>query len=103
MYNACGARPGPKRRPHPLHVRHRRGVPRADVRVERLRVVERLRAEPPAVHADGTRWHVSARMHARPIARAHARAHGCSTWARECGGPARTDDPFIAVPRFAWM
>jgi hypothetical protein len=33
--------------------RHRRGVPRADVRVERRRVLERLRAESDAVHADG--------------------------------------------------
>ena len=31
----------------------RRGVPRADVRVERRRRGERLRAEPPAVDADG--------------------------------------------------
>ena len=31
----------------------RRGVPRADVRVERRRREERLRAEPPAVDADG--------------------------------------------------
>ncbi len=30
---------------YPFHVRHRRGVPRADVRVERRRRGERLRAE----------------------------------------------------------
>ncbi len=48
----------------------RRGVPRADVRVERRRNVERLRAEPRAVEADGTRAHVSVRMCGRQIARA---------------------------------
>ena len=41
---AGGAYPGQRR--------HRRGVPRADVRVERRRRLERLRAEPPAVDAD---------------------------------------------------
>jgi hypothetical protein len=51
-----------------------RGVPRADVRVERRRMLERLRAEPPAVHADGTRSHVSARMRRSPIPHAHTRA-----------------------------
>jgi hypothetical protein len=45
---------------------------------------------PPAVDADGRRSHVSARMRGRPIAhaRARARAHGRSTQARVCGGPA---------------
>jgi hypothetical protein len=46
--------------PYRVHVRHRRGVPRADVCVERRRLVERLRAVTPAVDADGTRWHMSA-------------------------------------------
>jgi hypothetical protein len=63
-------------------------VPRADVRVERRRRVERLQAEPPANHADGGRAHVSARMRVRPIAHAHTRAPGRSTCARVCGGPA---------------
>jgi hypothetical protein len=50
------------------------GVPCADVRVERRSRLERLRAEPPAVHAGGRRAHVSARMLWRPIAHAHTRA-----------------------------
>ncbi len=66
-----------------------RGVPRADVRVERRRRLERLRAEPPAVHAGGK---ALARVgaHARAPDRAHtrARALGRSTQARACGGPA---------------
>ncbi len=74
------------------HVRHRRGVPRADVRVERRRRVERLRAE-PAVHTDGTRSHASARMRARPIAHAHARAR--TQHVRACVRRARIGDPFI--------
>ena len=52
----------------------RGGVPRADVRVERRRLVERLRAEPSAFHADGTRSHVPAQMRARPITHAHTDA-----------------------------
>ncbi len=40
----------------------RRGVPRADVRVERRRGEERLRAEPLAVDADGKCLHVTARI-----------------------------------------
>jgi hypothetical protein len=43
-----GAPPGRKGGAYRLHVRHRRGVPRADVRVERLRIAERLRAEATA-------------------------------------------------------
>ncbi len=35
---------------YPTQVRHSRGVPCADVRVERRRILERLRAEPPTVH-----------------------------------------------------
>ncbi len=34
------------------HVGHRSGVPRADVCVENEGLLERLRAEPNAVHAD---------------------------------------------------
>ena len=81
------ASPGRKGGAYQNHVRHRRGVPRADVRVERRRLLEHLRAEPSAVHADGERGHVSARVRGRPIAYEHARAHGRSTWARVCGGP----------------
>jgi hypothetical protein len=40
---------------YPEQSRHRRGVPRADVRAERRRPAERLQAEPHAVHADGKR------------------------------------------------
>jgi hypothetical protein len=84
------APPGRKGGAYPGQRGDRGGVPRADVRVERRRRVERLRAEPPVVHADRTRSHVSARMRARPIAHTHActraRAHGRSTCARVCGG-----------------
>jgi hypothetical protein len=38
---------------YPEKRRHRRGVPRADVRAERRRPAECLQAEPHAVHADG--------------------------------------------------
>jgi hypothetical protein len=65
------------------------GVPRADVRIERVRRAERLRAEPPAVHADRTRSHASARMRGRAVAHAHARARtDAARGARVCGGPA---------------
>jgi hypothetical protein len=64
------------------------GVPRADVRVECRRIVERLRAEPHAVHADGTRSHVSARMRARPIANAHTRARTYAARAHVCAAGA---------------
>jgi hypothetical protein len=63
---------------------HTRNVPRADVRVERRRRPERLRAEPPAVPADGGRAHVSAQMCVRPIARAHTRARTDAARARVC-------------------
>ena len=63
---AVARRPGRKGGAYLVHVRHRRGVPRADVRVERRRRDERLRAEPPVVDADGTRSHVPARMRGRP-------------------------------------
>ncbi len=58
-----------------------RGVPCADVRVEHRHRVQRLRAEPLAVDADGKSSHVAARVTWAPIltrARARARAH---TWA----------------------
>jgi hypothetical protein len=86
---------------YPVHVRHRRGVPRADVRVERRRRPERLRAEPPAVHVDGGRAYVSAPMRGRPIARAHARAR--TQHVRECVRRARIGDPFVGVARRAWI
>ncbi len=89
---AQARRPGRKGGAYPEHVRHTRGVPRADVRVERRRTLEaeRLRAEPPAVHADRTRSHVSARMRARPIPHAHTRARTDAARARVCAaGPHR--------------
>jgi hypothetical protein len=85
---AVARRPGRKGGAYLIQEGDRGGVPRADVRVERRRRVERLQAEPPAVHADGRRSHVTARMRARPIAHAHTRAHGHSTCARMYGGPA---------------
>jgi hypothetical protein len=92
---ACGgAPPGRKGGAYRLHVRHRRGVPRADVGVERRRH-ERLRAEPHAVDADGTRSHVSARMGGRPIAHAHTRARAWTQHVRTCERRARIGDPFI--------
>ncbi len=51
---------------------NRRSVPRADVRVERRRRGERLRAEPHAVHADRKGSHVSAQIRERPKTHAHA-------------------------------
>ena len=76
----CAAsKPGPSASGTPAVVRRRAGsgayigqrgdtrsVPRADVRVERRRTVERLRAEPHAVHADGKGSHGSAPMRGRP-------------------------------------
>ena len=56
------------------------GVPRADVRVERRRRPERLRAEPPAVDADGNalaRVGADARAPDRTRTRARARTHTC--------------------------
>ena len=56
----------------------RGGVPRADVRVERRRRVERLRAEPPAVDAGGkalARVGADASAPNRTRARAHTDAH----------------------------
>ncbi len=77
------------------------GVPRADVRVECRRHEERLRAEPPAVHADSTRSHASARMRGRPIPHAHARAQAQHVRARV--RRARIGDPFVRVASRAWI
>ncbi len=76
---ACGgAPPGRKGGAYIVQRGHTRGVPRADVCVERRRPTgasERLRDEPHVVHAGGTRSHVSARMRGRPnITRTRARA-----------------------------
>ncbi len=81
---AVARRPGREGGAYPLQRGDGRGVPRADVRVERGRRLERLRAEPHKVDADGTHSHASARMRGRPI----ARAHGRSTQARVCCRPA---------------
>jgi hypothetical protein len=81
-----------------------RGVPRADVRVERRRIVERLRAEPPAVHADSARARTCRRrMRAPPIARAHARARARTQHTGARVRRARIGDPFISVARRAWI
>jgi hypothetical protein len=73
---------------YPEQRRHRRGVPRADVRVERRRPVERLRAEPHAVHADGKcskirREHTCVRVRAAHTpapkhTNTHTRTHKCA-------------------------
>jgi hypothetical protein len=68
---------------YPEQRRHRRGVPRTDLRVERRRPVERLRAEPHAVHADGKcskvrREHTCVRVRAccaHPCTETHKHAH----------------------------
>ncbi len=98
---AVARRPGRNGGAYPMQHGDRRGVPRADVRVKRRRPPERLRAERFAVHADGTRSHVSAQMRGRPIARAHARArtqHVDACVRRACIG-----DPFVRVARRAWI
>jgi hypothetical protein len=64
---------------YPAHRGDSRGVPRADVRVER-RLVDHLRAEPPAVHADGKCTvgpDACAPNHARERARARAQGRAC--------------------------
>jgi hypothetical protein len=86
---------GPEGGAYRVQVGDARGVPRADVRVERMRILERLRAEPHAVDADGTRSHVSARMGGRPIAHAQTRAHAWTQHVRTCERRARIGDPFI--------
>ncbi len=73
---------GPEGGAYNVHVRHGRGVPRADVRVEHRRLVERLRAEPHAVHAIGKRSHGSARIRVRPHPHPQARTHARTTCAR---------------------
>jgi hypothetical protein len=84
-----GAPPGRKGGAYLGQRGDRRGVPRADVRVEHRRLIECLRAEaPPAVDADGRRSHVPARMRGPQIAHAHARARTGAARARVCGGPA---------------
>ena len=75
----------------------RRGVPRADVHVEHQRLVERLRAEPHAVRADGEGSHVfgADTWAPRPTptrARAHTDAHVGASVAH-----ARIGDPFLYV------
>ncbi len=81
---AVARRPGRKRGAYRGQCGDRGGAPRADVRAERRRRVERLRAEPPAVDADRTRSHVSARMRGSPIAHAHTRARTDAARARVC-------------------
>jgi hypothetical protein len=85
-----GVRPGRKGGAYIGQKGDTRGVPRADVRVERRRTVERLRAEPPAVDADETRSHVSRRMRGRPIAHAPTRVRTDAARGRVCAaGPHR--------------
>jgi hypothetical protein len=56
-------------------VRDLRGVPRADVRFEGRRQVERLRAENATLGGGGKCSHASARMRARPRTHTSARTH----------------------------
>jgi hypothetical protein len=100
---AVARRPGRKGGAYIVPRDDRRSVPRADVRVECRRIVERLRAEPPAVHADGTRSHASAWMRGRPIAHANTRARARTQHVRACVRRARIGDPFVGVARRACM
>jgi hypothetical protein len=80
--SAAVARRRPKSGAYRVQVADARGVPRADVCVERRSPVERLRAEPHAVvHAGGKDSHVWARIRVPPNAHARTltRAHGCAT------------------------
>ncbi len=70
-----------------------RGVPRADVRVERSRRLERLRAEPHAVHADGKCAH----------AYALARAHTDALLGTAPRVQARIGDPVLSRRRYISM
>ena len=77
----------------------RGGVPRADVRVERRRREERLRAEPPAVDADGKAlacFGADAWAPDRTHARARTRTH---TW----GACARPYLPLTAVHTYIYV
>jgi hypothetical protein len=61
---------------YPVHVRHGRGVPPADVRVERRIPGKRLRAEPhDAVDANGKCAHGPARIRVRRNTHARTREH----------------------------
>ena len=55
--------------------RHRRGVPRADVRAERRRPGERLRAEPHTVHANKSARKLGTDTRARVRVRVHRNTH----------------------------
>ena len=77
-----GAPPAAEGGAYPGQRGDRGGVPRADVRVERRRRLERLRAEPPAVHADGKALARFGADASAPGAHARARAHGRTRAAR---------------------
>jgi hypothetical protein len=76
----------------------RGGVPRADVSVERRRRLERLRAEPNAVHADGTRSHASSSDAWAPT-HAPTRARTSAQHVRASGARARIGDPILQCAR----
>ena len=77
---AVARRPGRKGGAYIGQRGDRRGVPRADVRVERRRVAERLRAEPAAVDPGGkalARFGADAWPLNRTRTRARTRTHTC--------------------------
>ena len=87
-----------------VHVRHRRGVPRADVRVERRRRVERLRAE---VARGPRRRDALARFGADACAPKHARTHTRAHMlrARTCAQHVRasTADPSACTRIYVYL
>jgi hypothetical protein len=83
---ACGgAPPGRKGSAYRGQRGDRGGVPRADVRVERRRILERLRAEPRAVRADRN---ALARFGADAQSHTHTRARTDAARARVCAAGA---------------
>ena len=96
---ALARRPGRKGGAYLVQRGDTSGVPRADVRVELRRRVERLRAEPPALDADGkalARFGADAWAPDRTRTRAHTRTH---TW----GACTRPYLPLTAVYMYVYL
>ena len=93
--SAAVARRRPKSGTYPGQVADARGVPRADVCVERLSRGERLQAEPHAVHAGGKGSHVWARIRVPPNAHARTLTRARMSDVGVCVGHARIGDAFF--------